>query len=123
MQDKTYQQSEVDLAYQILHSAGKAMYFRDLISKVLEVKGDPVHSPAYMMAEIHTQINRDSRFVHTGKNNWGLSEWVPQKNSRYTEDSGTSHVESKIRRERLLEEIQQDYAAAASEPDENDEPS
>lgn len=123
MHDKTYQQSEVDLAYKILHDAGKAMYFRDLIEKVLEAKGDPVHSPAHTMAEIHTQINMDSRFVHTGKNNWGLSEWVPQRSSRYAEDTSIIQMESKMRRERLLEEIQQDYAAATTEPDENEEPS
>lgn len=123
MHDKTYQQSEVDLAYKILHDSGKAMYFRDLIGKVLEAKGNPIHSPAHTMAEIHTQINMDSRFIHTGKNNWGLSEWVPQRSNRYAEDTSIAHVESKLRRERLLEEIQQDYAAATTEADENEEPS
>ena len=123
MQDKAQQQSEVNLAYRILFDAGKAMYFRDLIGKVMEVKGDPIHSPAHTMAEIHTQINMDSRFVHMGKGTWGLSEWVPQRGSRYSEDAALSAIENKMRRERLLEEIQQDYVAATVEADEMEEPS
>lgn len=123
MHDKTYQQTEVDLAYKILLDAGKAMYFRDLIGKVLESKGDPIHSPAYAMAEIHTQINMDSRFIHMGKSTWGLSEWVPQRGNRYADDAGTPSTETKMRREKLLEEIQQDYVAATAEHDESDDPS
>ena len=123
MYDKLERQSEVDLAYKILLETGKAMYFRDLIGKVLEVKGGPVHSPAHAMAEIHTQINMDSRFLHMGKSTWGLSEWVPQRGSRISEEAGVSALESKARRERLLEEIQQDYVAATIEADETEETS
>jgi DNA-directed RNA polymerase subunit delta len=123
MQNKTYPMSEVDLAHKMLHDAGRAMYFRDLIGKVLEAKGDPVHSPAHAIAEIHTQINMDSRFMHVGKGMWGLAEWMPQRGNRYMEDSSGVPADPKLRRERLLEEIQQDYVAATVEPDEIEEPS
>jgi DNA-directed RNA polymerase subunit delta len=113
------QMSEVDLAYHVLAEKGTALYFRELITIVLEKKGRPLHSIAYAMAEVHTQINMDSRFVHMGKGMWGLAEWMPQKGGRVVEDTATIS-ELSLRREKLLEEIQQDYPAAASDADEGE---
>jgi DNA-directed RNA polymerase subunit delta len=70
-------QTEVDLAYQVLQENHQAMYFRDLINKVLTMQKEDGHA-AQSMAEVHTQINMDSRFVHMGKGMWGLNEWLPR---------------------------------------------
>lgn len=121
IQKTTKKETEVDVAYQLLLATGKPEHFRILINRVLEIRGQSLHSPAHVIAEIHTQINMDSRFIHMGKGMWGLSQWVPQRGGRYAEDGGAATVDSKIRREKLLEEIQQDYAAAASELDETEE--
>lgn len=112
--------SDVDLAYQILADKGSAMYFRDLISKVLEDKGKPVHSLAHAMAEVHTQINMDSRFIHVGKGSWGLAEWMPQRGAKYLEETAATASDANLRRERLLAEIQQDYPAAPTESEEGE---
>ncbi|WP_346353677.1 DNA-directed RNA polymerase subunit delta [Azotosporobacter soli] len=114
--------SEVEVAYQVLRSRGYAMYFRDLIGSVLTQTGQRASSQAHAMAEVHTQINMDSRFIHMGKGMWGLAEWTPQQmNARMAEDgewggSGTSTP----RREKLFEEIQQEYVAAAAETGEQE---
>lgn len=121
VQKNTKKQTEVDVAYQLLLETGKPEHFRNLINQILEIKGQSLHSPAHVIAEIHTQINMDSRFIHMGKGMWGLSQWVPQRGGRYAEDGAASSLDSKIRREKLLEEIQQDYAAATTEPDETEE--
>lgn len=106
--------SDVDLAYQVLAEKGSPMYFRDLIGKVLECKGRPVVSQAHAMAEVHTQINMDSRFVHMGKSTWGLAEWMPQRGGKALEETAaTLAPDMNLRREKLLAEIQQDYPAAA----------
>lgn len=113
------QLSDVDVAYQVLAENGSPMYFRDLISKVLESKGRAVHSVAHAMAEVHTQINMDSRFVHVGKATWGLAEWLPQRGFRASEETAAAVVpDVNARRERLLAEIQQEYPAAAPEAEE-----
>jgi DNA-directed RNA polymerase subunit delta len=122
MTENGKQWSEVDLAHAMLCHEGHAMYFRDLITKVLERKGQPVYFLAHAMAEVHTQINLDSRFMYLGKGMWGLSEWAPQRGGRVPEEVAVTPVtEMDVRREKLLEEIQQqDFAAAATETEESE---
>ncbi|MDR3559958.1 MAG: DNA-directed RNA polymerase subunit delta [Negativicutes bacterium] len=113
--------SEVDLAYQVLAEKGSALNFRELISMVLDAKGRPQHSRGHAMAEVHTQINMDSRFVHLGKGMWGLAEWLPQKGgARNAEDTAATVSDLSLRREKLLAEIQQDYPAAALDAEESE---
>ncbi len=116
------QVSDVELAYKLLQKTGKSMYFRDLITEVLEMKGCRIHSLPHAISEVHTKINMDSRFVHMGKGMWGLVEWSPQQLS------GRSNVEkdesvktsSTVRRQKLFEEIQQEYVAANAEASERE---
>lgn len=122
MAEMMKQVSEVELAYRILKDASKAMYFRDLITEVLEMKGRRIHSLAHAIAEVHTQINMDSRFVHMGKGMWGLVEWSPQQlsgRSAVEKEEGTK-TSSTVRRQKLFEEIQQEYVAANVEPGERE---
>ena len=116
--------SESDIAYQILRQAGNPLHFRDLINQVLAEKGGPVYSRGHAMAEVHTQINIDSRFFHAGNGNWGLAEWVPQRGaaaSRSAEETPDRSFHSNLRREKLLEEIQQDFVKAPLESEEIDD--
>lgn len=103
------QMPDIEVAFQILQEANQPIYFRELISKVLETKAGRVHSPAQAMSEIHTQINLDSRFQHVGKGMWGLNEWTPQREARQAEETTKAVSGVSQRRERLLEEIQEDY--------------
>lgn len=117
-------QTEVDLAYQVLYENGQVMYFRDLIKTVLSIKKECVHAIAHSMAEVHTQINMDTRFVHMGKGMWGLTEWVPQRGvARHTEEMAAAEEGSEtslLRREKLFAEIQQDYQLGAMESKESE---
>jgi DNA-directed RNA polymerase subunit delta len=110
------QNSEIELAYDILRQSGQAMYFRDLINKVLEGSQQRVYSVAQAMAEIHTQINMDSRFVHMGKGMWGLIEWDRQNRHRVVVEETAAAIDvSAKRRNRLLEEIQQEELEASGQ--------
>lgn len=112
--------SEVELAYQILSRSGQVMYFRDLIKQVLDIKGKRIHSLAHAMAEVHTQINMDSRFVHMGKGMWGLAEWSCNHDSRSAaaamEEAAAASEQNNSRRSKLFEEIQQEYVDGSLEP-------
>ncbi|HWR40092.1 MAG TPA: DNA-directed RNA polymerase subunit delta [Patescibacteria group bacterium] len=120
------QKDEVSLAYQTLKQGNRAMYFRDLINEVVKVKGGA--ASAQVIAEVHTRINMDSRFLHMGKGMWGLVEWSPQRSARVAEDA--EHVaenSSSLRREKLLAAIQQDQdygnaseSEGAGEPDDDE---
>lgn len=114
--------SEADIAYRILRQAGSPIHFRDLINQVLAEKGGPIYSRGHAMAEVHTQVNIDSRFFHVGKGAWGLVEWTPQRVSgRATEETTDKSFQSNLRREKLLEEIQQDYVKLPTEPEDIDD--
>ena len=75
----TEQKDGVNVAYQILKQGGRAMYFRELINEVVKIQGGA--ASAQVLAEVHTRLNMDSRFLHTGKGMWGLVEWSPQRSS------------------------------------------
>lgn len=112
---------EVDSAYQVLKAAGHPLYYRDLIDQAIALKGGAARASAYIIADVHTRINLDSRFVHTGKSMWGLNEWSPQRINAHDADEPASARPDTKRRERLFAAIQQDFdsedTADAAEPD------
>lgn len=106
---------EVNVAYQILKTTGHPLYYRELIDQVFTEKGGITRPSAHMIAEIHTRINLDSRFVHTGKSMWGLTEWSPQRiNLREVEETKSASQDD-VRREKLLAAIQQDFDSEDSD--------
>lgn len=70
--------SVTDLAFTILKNHGKPMHFKELISEVMRVKAIGPENPGRLIAQMHTEINLDSRFVHQGNGEWGLREWQPK---------------------------------------------
>ena len=116
------QVSEVELAYRLLQKTGKSMYFRELITEVLEMKGRRIPCLPHAISEVHRQTNMDSRFVHMGKGMWGLVEWSPQQLSGRSavEKDESVKTSSTVRRQKLFEEIQQEYVAANAESGERE---
>ena len=111
-----------DIAYRILKESKNDIYFRDLLTAVLTEKKVPSYLMTPAMAELHTQINMDSRFVHMGKGMWGLVEWSPQQLSGRSavEKDESVKTSSTVRRQKLFEEIQQEYVAANAESGERE---
>ncbi|MFZ5816777.1 MAG: DNA-directed RNA polymerase subunit delta [Bacillota bacterium] len=70
--------SVTDLAFTILKNYGKPMHFKQLISEVMRVKAINQENPGRLIAQMHTEINLDSRFIHHGNGEWGLREWQPK---------------------------------------------
>ena len=105
--DKTL--SGVDLAYRILKERKTDLYFRDLLTEVVTAKMVPSYLKKQAMAELHTQINMDSRFTFKGKGYWGLTEWVPvQRTAGRPEESVSAVLDETVEiRRTKLQEIQQ----------------
>lgn len=74
--------SETDVAYDILQKSGSTMYYKDLVTKVIELKNKPVQSMPAGISEVYTLINMDSRFHYEGDGQWGLTEWNPPEVKR-----------------------------------------
>lgn len=70
--------SVTDLAFTILKNYGKPMHFKQLISEVMRVKAISQENPGRLIAQMHTEINLDSRFIHHGNGEWGLRDWQPK---------------------------------------------
>jgi len=114
----------IDLAYQILKQRKTDIYFRDLLTEVLTAKKVAPYLMTQAMAELHTQINMDSRFAFKGKGFWGLTEWIPlARTASRSDDVSTGVVEEvvEIRRTKLQEVQQPDEIDTGFQGD-NDEP-
>jgi DNA-directed RNA polymerase subunit delta len=117
--------SGIDLAYRILKERKTDIYFRDLLTEVLTAKQVPSYLMKQAMAELHTQINMDSRFSFKGKGNWGLTEWAPlprTAGSRADEPSAAVLDEAVEIRRTKLQEVQQQDEVETSFQNDNDEP-
>ena len=74
--------SEVDIAYRILADLGAPLYYKNLITNVIEKKKRTIQSMAVAISEIYTMINMDGRFQYRGDGQWGLTEWNPPEVKR-----------------------------------------
>ena len=90
--------SEVDIAYRILADLGEPLYYKTLITSVIEKRKKSVQSMAVAISEIYTMINMDGRFQYrgdSGEGKWGLTEWTPPevKRTRAASQSSTTSID------------------------------
>lgn len=109
MQQMNQQTSDIDVAFKILREVGEPLYFKDLIAKVLALKPRQTASTARAMADIHTQINLDSRFSYLGSGRWGLHQW--KKGSRLQAEPEETNDEYDEEENEYDEQEVDDYAA------------
>lgn len=102
MANKDYpSMTEVDIAYRILAERGTPIYYKDLITDVIEKKKKSIQSLAVAISEIYTMINMDGRFQFRGEGQWGLTEWNPPETKTRSRSKKTaqSKIEDKIEEE------------------------
>jgi len=117
--------SGVDAAYRILKDRKTDLYFRDLLTEVLTARKVPSYLMKQAMAELHTQVNMDSRFIFKGKGFWGLTEWVPLPRTAgsKTEDASAAVLDETVEiRRTKLQGIQQPDEVETTFQNDNDEP-
>lgn len=113
--------SVTDLAYCILKNRGKPLHFKELINEILQVKALPQESPGRLAAQIHTEINLDSRFLHQGGGEWGLRDWQPKAGTKVVRIRTTTSVPSRQRPELLPDdEFEADSDEDGSEDDDEE---
>lgn len=106
----TKKTSPVDAAYNILKEKGVGLYYKDLITKVIDTQNIPVRSMSATISEIYTQMNMDSRFHYAGEGTWDLVEWLPpevKRRTRVASGEGNSASSASRRKETLFESIQE----------------
>jgi DNA-directed RNA polymerase subunit delta len=72
------QLSEAEVAYQVLRQHKSPMHYRDLVVAIRERLGYDEANPGPSTAQIHTEINLDSRLSYLGNGMWGLASWAPR---------------------------------------------
>lgn len=116
--------SSLEIAYKILKEKKSEQYFRDLLQEALARKNTPDYLMTQSMAELHTQINMDSRFEYKGQGKWGLVEWTPPAKNSKTEERNAGSLDEEVQLRRAkLEEVQQPDDVEVTFQEENDEPS
>ena len=103
--------SDLEIAASILNESKVPMYYKDLITEVIEKSGKSVHAMAEAISEIYTQINMDSKFHYAGEGKWGLTEWNPPETKRSARAArsaaATRAQNNRQREENLFESIQE----------------
>ncbi|WP_047983809.1 DNA-directed RNA polymerase subunit delta [Ornithinibacillus californiensis] len=69
--------SMLELAQQILIEETKALDFRDIYNKIVELKEITKAQNEEALAQFYTDLNVDGRFITLGANMWGLKRWYP----------------------------------------------
>jgi len=116
--------SVTDLAYSILKSNGRAMHYKDLIHEILRTKAIAGENQGRIIAQIHTEINLDSRFFHQGQGEWGLRDWAPRQTPRIVQVRDAENSSRTERYPRFFGELERDEdeeQGAAAYPDEESE--
>ena len=67
--------NDADLAVHLLKENRNAMHYRDIVVAVRKLRNKTEDPSASETAQILTQINLDSRFVHIGKGLWSLKDF------------------------------------------------
>lgn len=112
--------SVTDLAFTILKNYGKPMHFKQLISEVMRVKAINQDNPGRLIAQMHTEINLDSRFIHQGSGEWGLREWQP-KSSKVVKIRPEGEKATPSRGRAAISAEEDDFGFDGEEDEEGDE--
>lgn len=67
----------VELANVMLEDANKAIDFREIYSKIAEIKAYTEKQKSDLFAQFYTDLNIDGRFMTLGSDKWGLKRWYP----------------------------------------------
>lgn len=69
--------SAIEIAYEIFEQTKKSFAFKALANEIADLKEMPSERLTDLYSQLYTQINIDGRFIHLGKNEWGLKSWYP----------------------------------------------
>lgn len=65
----------IELAYHIFREVKVSFHFNQLaeeIKKIKKINNESLHD---ILPQLYTELNLDGRFLHLGKNEWGLKSW------------------------------------------------
>lgn len=118
--------SVTDIAFCILKTRGKSLHFKELIAEVMRVKAINQDNPGRLIAQMHTEISLDSRFIHQGGGEWSLREWQPKQAKVVKirpETSGSARTRPSLRDDEEDEDLldgEEDESFNNEEPEEEE---
>lgn len=65
----------VDIAYEIFKQSKDNYTFKNLVKEIAVVRRCTVEDLKDHLNQLYTELNIDGRFIHLGKNEWGLKSW------------------------------------------------
>ncbi len=113
--------SVTDVAYAVLKNRRQPLHFKELIAEVMRIKAIGQENPGRMIAQMHTEINLDSRFVHLGGGEWGLREWQIKKQGKIVRIVDPNPRPAPVRRRRRLIDEEEELDEVEDLLDEDEE--
>ena len=74
-EDTINELSTIEIAYEILKQTKNPFVFKELAEKIGELKKLNSEKLLDVLPQLYTELNIDGRFIHIGKNEWGLKSW------------------------------------------------
>src|SRR5699024_3882419 len=97
----------VDISYEVLERANKAMSYREIFQEAARLKGLTDHELMELTPQVYTEMNLDGRFICISPGQWGLKRW-------YTSEAIEESVEALARR-KGIDDDDDDYGVEAEE--------
>lgn len=89
--DKWQDVALVDISYEVLNQANKALHYREIFQEAARLKGLNDEELMELMPQVYTEMNLDGRFICISPGQWGLKKW-------YTSEAIEESVEALARR-------------------------
>lgn len=81
----------VDISYEVLQNANKALNYREIFQEAARLKGLTDEELMELVPQVYTEMNLDGRFICISPGQWGLKKW-------YTSEAIEESVEALARK-------------------------
>lgn len=100
-QEKWQEVALVDISYEVLDGANKAMSYREIFRDAANLKGLTDEELMELIPQVYTEMNLDGRFICISPGQWGLKKW-------YTSEAIEESVEA-LARSKGIDDDDDDY--------------
>jgi len=100
-QEKWQEVALVDISYEVLDQADKAMGYREIFGNAARLKGLTEEELMELLPQVYTEMNLDGRFICISPGQWGLKKW-------YTSEAIEESVEA-LARSKGIDDDDDDY--------------
>ncbi|HLS59916.1 MAG TPA: DNA-directed RNA polymerase subunit delta [Virgibacillus sp.] len=122
-QEKMAKMSLIDLTKLVLTEEKEELKFKDVFTKVADLKGLSEAEKDAKIGQYYTDLNVDGNFITNGANMWGLKSWYKDQKKVETDEGIPKPIRVKRRKKpvEVEDELESEFAAIDKNIDEINE--